>query len=175
MKKVISILVCVAIIVSMYAPVYAREYTAELSVGTSLQGGEGSVPMATGGGIVPMGDEDECGHYPPAGYRFAGTRHGNTEVDSIVQTAVGVVLSFVAPSGVDTVIDIALEVLDVRAETTYPRHIQGDYLVMTYECLDPGIYPYIYWHHISCNVDYDGDGIAEYICTTEMEYALLPK
>lgn len=181
MKKLISAVLCLSIVYSLCVPAMAvsvAEKDSKLSPGGVLMEGEEWAP-ASNGGIVPMGDEDECGHNAPAGYRFVNARSGNTNFDVAVSTTgsfiVGLILSAIIPGGLPISVAYAVTMLEGLSGMTPPNQIYGDYLVMTYECMDPGIYPYIYWHHISCTFDYDGDGIAEYACETEMEYALLPK
>lgn len=50
----------------------------------------------------------------------------------------------------------------------------GDYKVRTYEATNPGIYPYIYWHHASCIATLNDKGETAYVCHAWYEYALLP-
>lgn len=182
MKKLISAILCLSIVYSLCVPAMAAnaaEKAAELSHEVVLINGE-EWTVTSNGGVMPTGDEDECGHYAPSGYRFVNAYTGNTVVDAYVDLIgsfiIGLVVSIAIPlNGVTIPVSFGVTMLEGLDDAAPPDTIYGDYLVMTYECIDPGIYPYIYWHHISCTFDYDGDGVDEYVCKTEMEYALLPR
>lgn len=127
--------------------------------------------------IRPNAEEDDCGHYCPIGYHFVGTYRGNTTFDMICiaagVTVTGILTMPVACLGpASLAVDFTISTL--TAIPNPPHSITGTYHVASYECNDPGIYPYIYWHHIWCYADYNNDGIDEYFCTAAYEYALLP-
>lgn len=117
----------------------------------------------------------------PNGYTYYESVKHNIgwQVESIswgVSTVAGIVISAAAGPLAGTFLSIgASEVGSWIADFIVGDHIDGYYYDYIYECEDPGIYPYIYFHHYVYFVE-DGYGDAHYVAQdTAYEFALLPR
>jgi len=149
-KKMMSLALALVMCFTLCLPAYAA----------SPNGGGGRIPPA------------------PAGYTYSSTRKGNTTIDSAWHDgailAAGVVVGGL-PWAVGTVVTISVGVLAGKTYDSLKNtgRMTGYYTEYTYECDDPGIYPYIFVHHAfffsdSARQQYIGEN-------TYTEYALLPR
>lgn len=184
-KKVLSILLCVCISISMGTVSFAKDLEMTRASSSFYQ----EIPQPDGSIVVissepPPGVEiqntnprdvyDDCGHYSPSGYRYIGYANGNTVFDAFVSgtaltlsgTAISVITGLVFYPTLVGVLGAGLSLSD--------SSVQGNYKVRSYEDMDPGIYPYIYWHHTECVVQLNDRGDEAFVCNAYYEYALLP-
>lgn len=131
-------------------PNYATTMDAgELTPPPELVIGEGEewIPGAVDPRLyMPMGDEDECGHYNgPSNYRYLGAVRGNTTADvEAIKLALDFVLLAV-PKPFDTIIDITCDSL-IDYELEEGDSVQGDYVKYQY-IYNVGPDPNMYWYH----------------------------
>lgn len=130
MKKLVSFLVCIAIVMSLCVPAFAAENNhSDLPLGIILYEGEEWVP-ADEDGIMPLEDANsEClktGHIPPNGYRYLGYKRGNTRIDNITATVGGFIVSLIVP-------DMGLLIGLIQIGIAFDESdIHGDYTVYTW-------------------------------------------
>lgn len=111
----------------------------------------------------------------PSGYTYYRSYSGNSDMEmaisGILLAGTGFVSGFPLISFLFTGAYAALAALDGSS-------LPAKYIDYIYNCDDPGIYPYIYWHKIKYVVEFDddGDGIDEshIIWESYYEYALMP-
>lgn len=110
----------------------------------------------------------------PAGYTYLTSNKGDARVDATISNlGLNIALGLIGgPLG--TAFNIAFIIGDVFSP---PSDIMGKYTDYIYECDDPGIYPYIYWHKVRYDVTVnDGNKtVTETRWTSFYEYALLPR
>lgn len=147
MKKMISLLVSLAMICSLIPAVYAEGDNYDTGTPPPdliILEGETWIPDAVDPRtIAPHGGDDECRHglYPPEDYVFIGAVRGNTTADTTaVDMFTGVIGLFVPAFGV------AIAVVGIIEDIFPGDKLEGDYIKLQYKHYF-GPDPNLYWFH----------------------------
>lgn len=128
LKKLVSCALCLSIVLSLCMPTLAVEPECKEHPCTCQTNYESLIPAALApGDVVPLEDpNEECGissHMPPSGYRYSGTKYGNTQIEDVTLTAMGWLVSAIVP-------DMGTLVFLISAGVALnPSTIAGDYTI----------------------------------------------
>ena len=157
MKKLISILLSITLILSLSFSVLANETNHELLP----PAGEGEIWFPASEIMLLEDANDACGitgHIPPSGYRYLGYYKGDSSIEADIAGGTLTVLAFIPGIGtISSVFSVILLGITMDEYLSYGQRL-STYYRYTWQN-DNGDY----WYHIVWVADINHDGKDEYL------------
>lgn len=145
MKKFISLILAIVMCFSLCAPAFAQD-SIDIEVAEFILDGSQEI-WHPANGVMPLEDMDGCmkGHRPPAGFVYQGYYTGNTVVDTIVQSGIVQLMSYIP--GIGLIVSIIDSTLTIEWLSHYAEEgrLRTNYDKYTYTNANGVTYYHIIW------------------------------
>lgn len=171
MKKIVSLIVCCAIISSICVPAFAAENVSDEPIPDDILESlleNGLVPVSANN-VAAMSFEDYCEHAVPAGYVSMGVYEGNSEIEAERIDEGLEFFSFISDNTKNEVLAFLMYLVDIvefLEDMNDDGVVRAKYYLYMYH-RGPS-----YWYHYVWVYDSNDDGIEEYLaCDVKTFYA----